>query len=171
MSSVRFLVEAATMALNSRAILILATALALSGEAASAHEGHDDVDSPYRWWTTAEKDSAQYGVPDSDDRGLRLDCEPSGLISIMGPTAAEPAGSKVMVTLQGRGGRRTIEGFVVELGDGNNFNVEVERGDDAVATLMAGQDLLVGSAGDEWTVPGKGAARALGPVLRTCEGR
>jgi hypothetical protein len=168
---VRFLVEAASMAMNSRSILILATAFALSGGAARADESRDDGENGYRWWTTAEQDSAQYGVPESDDRGLRLDCEPSGMISIMGPTAAEPEGSKVMVTLQGRGGRRTLEGFVVALGDGNNFNVEVEADDDAVATLMAGHDLIVGSAGDEWTVPGKGAARALGPVLKVCETR
>lgn len=159
------------MAINSRSILILATALALSGGVAVAHEPQDESESPYRWWTTAENDSAQYGIPDSDDRGLRLDCEASGMISIMGPTAAEPEGSRVMVTLQGRSGRRTLEGFVVALGDGNNFNVEVEAGDDAVATLMAGKDLTVGSAGDEWTVPGKGAAKALAPVLKTCESR
>ncbi len=144
--------------------------LLIAAVAGPAWAQRHDHDNPYRWHTAHENESAQYGVPDSDDRALRLDCEPSGLISIMGPTAAE-AGKPVKVILQGKGGRRTLDGMVVELGDGNNFSVEVEASDDAVATLMAGGDLTVGSAGDEWTVPGKGAAKALAPVLRTCAGR
>ena len=159
------------MSMTPRALLILSSAVALSAGAGAAARAQDGGGNGYVWHTANENESAQYGIPDSDDRALRLDCEPSGMISIMGPTAAETEGQKVQVVLQGKTGRRTLPGIVIALGDGNNFSVEVEPTDDAVATLMAGHDLTVGSAGDEWTVPGKGAARALAPVLKTCAGR
>lgn len=159
------------MSMNPRALLILTSAMALSAGGGSVASAGGDGGAGYVWHTTNDNESAQYGVPDSDDRALRLDCEPSGRISIMGPTAAETEGQTVQVVLQGRTGRRTAPGVVIALGDGNNFSVEVDPTDDAVATLMAGHDLIVGSAGDEWTVPGKGAARALAPVLKSCQGR
>ena len=128
--------------------------------------------SPYRWHTTNENESAQYGIPDTDDRALRIDCEPSGRLSIMGPTAYDGApGDRLPVVLQGRAGRSTLTGTVIELGDGYNFFVEIPPADDIVATLLAGQPVTVGSAGDEWTVPAQGAAAALRPVLATCAGR
>jgi hypothetical protein len=149
--------------------LILAglTALTLAG-AAQARQS----DQPYRWHTTPDNESAQFGVPDTDDRALRIDCEPSGQLSIMGPTGFDgAAGDRLPVILQGKAGRRTLTGVVIELGDGLNFFVEVAPTDDVVTTLLAGGPVTVGSAGDEWTVPPRGAARALKPVLKTCEGR
>ncbi len=124
----------------------------------------------YRWWTTGE--SAQFGLPDTDDRAFRLDCEPSGGFSVMAPTGADvPEGGKVRVILQGKAGRRTADGVLIELGDGPNFQVKIKPDDDIVRTLMAGGDVTIGSAGDEWSVPGKGAAKALKPVLATCAER
>lgn len=146
--------------------------IGLSAVALSAGVEARQTSSPYRWHTTNANESAQYGVPDSDDRALRIDCEPSGSLSVMGPTGYDgSAGDRLSVVLQGRAGRRTMTGTVVELGDGYNFFVEVEPTDDLVATLLAGKPVTVGSAGDEWTVPAEGAARALTPVIKTCEGR
>lgn len=128
--------------------------------------------SPYRWHVTNENESAQYGIPDTDDRALRIDCEPSGALSIMGPTGYGGApGDKLPVILQGRAGKRTMTGTVIELGDGYNFFVEIAPTDDIVATLVAGGPVTVGSAGDEWTVPAKGAAGALNLVVKACAGR
>ncbi len=148
-------------------ILIGVSAVALSGVAEARQ-----ASSPYRWHATNEGESAQYGVPDSDDRALRIDCEPSGSLSVMGPTGYDGApGDRLPVVLQGRGGRRVMNGSVVELGDGYNFFVEVAPTDDFVATLLAAEPVTVGSAGDEWTVPARGAPEALKPVIASCAGR
>lgn len=148
-------------------ILVALSTAALAG-AADARQSS----SPYRWHATNDNQSAQYGMPDSDDRALRIDCEASGALSVMGPTGYDgAAGDTLSVMLQGRGGRRAMTGTVIELGDGYNFFVEIAPTDDLVATLLAGQPVTVGSAGDEWTVPAQGAASALRPVLATCAGR
>ena len=128
--------------------------------------------SPYRWHMTNDNESAQYGIPDTDDRALRIDCESSGALSVMGPTGYDGApGDRLPVILQGQGGRRSTAGAVIELGDGYNFFVEVQPNDDIITTLLAGKPVTVGSAGDEWTVPANGAAAALKLVIKACEGR
>lgn len=145
-------------------ILIGLTVATLAGVAEARQSS-----SSYRWHATNNNESAQYGVPDSDERALRIDCEPSGSLSVMGPTAYDGApGDRLPVLLQGRAGRRTLTGKVIELGDGYNFLVEVAPTDDVVTTLLAGKQVTVGSAGDEWTVPAKGAAAAVKLVIATC---
>lgn len=122
----------------------------------------------YRWHLTAEGESAQYGIPDSDDRAGRIDCEPSGLLNLMATTGSEAAaGEPVKVTV----GKRTLDGLIVELGDGANFSVELEADDPDILALVAGKDLTIGSAGDTWTLPGKGAAKVLKAVIAKCADR
>jgi hypothetical protein len=124
--------------------------------------------SQYRWHLTAEGESAQYGIPDSDDRAGRIDCEPSGGLSLMATTGSDSApGGPVKVTV----GKRQLDGVVVELGDGPNFFVELATDDPDILALLAGKDLTIGSAGDTWTLPGKGAAKVLKPLLTKCAGR
>ena len=65
---------------------------------------------------------------------------------------------------------RTLDEFV-ELGDGPNFSVEVPRDDPDTLALVAGKDLTIGSAGDVWSLPGKGAAKVLKPLLALCATR
>jgi len=146
----------------SRVVLLSAVAaLVLSGPALARDNG-------YRWHLAHEGESAQYGIPDSDDRAGRIDCEPSGALSIMAATASDsPPGGPVKVTV----GKRVLDGLVVELGDGNNFSVEVPADDPDILALAAGKDLTIGSAGDVWTLPGKGAAKVLKPLLALCATR
>src|SRR3989338_3101585 len=57
--------------------------------------------SGYVWHEAVPGESVQYGVPDSDDRALRIDCDARGKIGIMGPTAStEPEGGAGAVVLQ-----------------------------------------------------------------------
>lgn len=142
-------------------LLTAAAVLVLSGPAFA----RDDA---YRWHLAHEGESAQYGVPDSDDRAGRIDCEASGDLNIMAPTGSDsPPGGPVKVTV----GARLLDGLVVELGDGNNFSVEVPADDPDILALVAGKDLTIGSAGDTWTLPGKGAAKVLKPLLALCATR
>lgn len=124
--------------------------------------------SQYRWHLTAEGESAQYGIPDSDDRAGRIDCEANGSLSLMAATASEAAeGEPVTVTV----GDRQLAGVIVALGDGNNFSVALAPDDPAIVALVAGKDVQIGSAGDVWALPGKGAAKALKPLIAKCATR
>lgn len=146
----------------SRVVLLTAVAaLALSGPVLAG-------DNSYRWHLTHDGESAQYGVPDSDDRAGRIDCEASGDLNIMATTGSDsPPGGPVKVTI----GSRVLDGLVVELGDGANFSVELPADDPDILALAAGRDLTIGSAGDTWTLPGKGAAKVLKPLLALCATR
>lgn len=153
--------ERATM---TRPRLILAALLA--GALTTPALAQDAGD--YVWHLTAEGESAQYGIPDSDDRAGRIDCEPSGMLNLMAGTASEAAaGEPVKVNV----GERVLDGLIVALGDGNNFSVELPADDPDILALVAGKDLTIGSAGDTWSLPGKGAAKVLKPLLATCATR
>jgi opacity protein-like surface antigen len=147
-----------------RTRLILAAVAALACAAPAAAQDS----SRYVWNLAYEGESAQYGVPDSDDRAGRIDCEPSGMLSLMASTASDvPPGGSVKVTV----GKRTLDGIVVEMGDGNNFSVELAADDPDILALVAGKDLTIGSTGDTWSLPGKGAAKVLKPLLALCATR
>lgn len=150
----------ANLTMGFRAALVVALALPVLARA--------DVGS-YGWNTLDDGMIVQYGVPDSDDRAIRLDCAGGGRIGIMGPSATELAeGAALSVTFKGRAGSTAHRGKVVMMGDGANFAVTVAASDDAVATLLAGKDLTVAQGRDSWTIPGKGAARVLKPMLARC---
>jgi hypothetical protein len=143
-----------------RATLVIALALPVFARA--------DV-APYGWNMLDDGMIVQYGVPDSDDRAIRLDCTARGRIGIMGPSATELAeGAAISVTFKGRAGSKLHRGEVVMMGDGANFSVVVAASDDAVTTLLAGKDLVLAQGRDTWTIPGKGAARVLKPMLARC---
>ncbi|MDO8297733.1 MAG: hypothetical protein Q7T19_15000 [Caulobacter sp.] len=148
----------------------LTAALGLTVLAAAAAASKPARAQDYVWHAAIPGESVQYGVPDTDDRGLRIDCEGRGRLSIMGPTASEGAeGSALDVRLRvPPAPPRTVPGDVIALGDGANFHVVVAPGDPALAALLAGKDLTVGSAGDVWTVPGAGAPRVLADLLAAC---
>jgi len=57
---------------------------------------------------------------------------------------------------------------VIDMGDGPNFAVTVMPDDDAITTLLAGRDLTLIVGKDDWSVPGKGAARLVRPLLAIC---
>lgn len=149
---------------NSRRTGLIALA-ALAAVGSTAARAQD-----YVWHAAIPGESVQYGVPDSDDRALRIDCEGRGRLSIMGPTASEAAeGSPLDVRLQvPPAPARVLPGEVIALGDGANFHTLVAPGDPALAALLAGKELTVGSAGDVWTVPGTGAPRLLAELLAAC---
>ena len=126
-------------------------------------------DGPHSWNTMDDGAIVQFGVPDTDDRAIRLDCAGKGLIGLMGPADTElEEGARIVVTLKGRTGAKRYIGEVIGMGDGPNFAVKVAPGDDAVTTLLAGRDLTLVVGKDEWSVPGKGAARVLKPLLAIC---
>lgn len=118
----------------------------------------------YRWHTADPGVSVQYGVPDTDDRALRIDCVPGGAIEIAGPTSTDGEGDATTVTLSGK----TYKGQLMELGDGTNFNVRVGRADPVIKALLAGKAVTVTEAGQRYSIPGKGAPAHLTRLLNAC---
>jgi hypothetical protein len=126
-------------------------------------------DGPHSWNTMNDGAIVQFGAPDTDERAIRLDCAGKGLIGVMGPADTDlEEGARIAVTLKGRTDAKRYVGEVVGMGDGPNFSVKVAPGDDAVTTLLAGRNLTLIVGKDEWSVPGKGAAKVLKPLLAIC---
>lgn len=154
-----------------RLISALVVAVSISSALATSAAAQDQR--LYVWHEAIPGESVQYGVPDSDDRALRIDCEGPGKIAIMGPTASQaPEGGAVSVLLQTVGGPvRSLIGSVIGLGDGSNFHVVIKPGDPALTGLLTGKGLTVGSLGDSWTVPSHGANAPLTRLLAACAAR
>lgn len=112
-----------------------------------------------------------FGVPDTDDRALRLICSKHGrrwLIS--GPINAD-IGKTITIKMIAATSARTFKSKVGEDGNGPNYAIEVGPDDDAIHTLMAGKPLRFEALGYHWAVPAVGAAKVLGPLLKHCTAR
>ena len=123
----------------------------------------------YIWNDDAPGQTVAYGVPDTDDRALRIDCV-KGRLSISGPADADET-ERVQVRITSRAGARTFRSGVTEAGDGPNFTVAVTERDDALVTLLAGRPVTIAVKDDVWSVPGKGAAKVLAPLIKGCRAR
>jgi hypothetical protein len=111
----------------------------------------------------------QYGIPDTDDRLLRIDCGEGGRIEIGGPAGVNgPEGAQVKATFGEGAAARTLPALLAEAGDGMNFYAEVGPDDPALQTLLAGRSLKVAQGEYNWEVPGEGAAAELRPFIQAC---
>jgi hypothetical protein len=122
----------------------------------------------YRWHTAMTGEIVQYGVPDTDDRALRIDCH-EGRITILGPSAVdldEDAPTSVSFRISTGEERRDATG--VYMGDGMNFAAPVAADDPVLAALMRGEPLRISQGDGSWDVPGDGAAAELGPLIQSC---
>ncbi|NGM50521.1 hypothetical protein G5B46_12960 [Caulobacter sp. 602-2] len=128
-----------------------------------------EPDSGYRWNTAMPGQSVQYGLPESDDRLLRIDCDEHGRIEIGGPAGVDgQEGERVTVTFGEGDAARTLPALLAMAGDGMNFYAQVASDDPALRTLLAGRPLKVTQGDDSWEVPGLGAAAELEPFLQAC---
>lgn len=146
--------------LSARSVLVF---LALAAAAGPATAG------PKRAyvWSRVYEGAVQYGVPDTDDRALRIDCV-RGRLSIGGPSDSDaPEGAAVPVVFRGEGfsERRTARVFEC---DGVCFDAVMKPEDRTIATLIRGKPVTVVHAGQTWTVSGVGAMEVLRPLLTAC---
>jgi hypothetical protein len=126
-------------------------------------------ESGYRWHTAQPGESVQYGVPETDDRLLRIDCDEGGRIKIGGPAGVDgPEGAQVSATFGEGAAARTLPALLAEAGDGTNFYAEVGPDDPALQTLLTGRSLKVAQGAYSWEVPGEGAAAELRPFMQLC---
>lgn len=126
-------------------------------------------ESAYRWETVMPGESVQYGVTGTDDRALRVDCRPRRGLVVLGP-AADEADENRPVRVVFRRGETSVSllGVSVFMGDGLNFAVPVLVGELPIATLLAGEPLIVEVGEARWTVPGTGAPEVLRPLVEGC---
>jgi len=123
-------------------------------------------------WNAYTDTSVAFGVPDTDDRALRIDCEGGKTLVLITPVDPDSAGSDGLVRIIAStdAGMDMLEGGLIELGDGPNVSAQLPSPSDAVTGLMAGNDLTLMLLGEERVIPGAGAAAVLGPLLRVCGG-
>jgi hypothetical protein len=153
------------------AALLSAPALAQDDPEAGIDAADEDVaaEQPYVWHAAGD-DSIAFGLPDSDDRAVRIDCE-AGRMVLMGPVDSESVqGGKVQLMAWGPGGMDMLEATTVELGDGLNFVAPLPRRSDALDGLMKGADMTLMLMGEERTIPGEGAPAVVGPLMKRCGG-
>jgi hypothetical protein len=144
---------------------IVTAALAAATLAITAHS---QSAAPYSWNTIVPHRAAQFGVPETDDRSLRVDCKPPGTLSITGPTPSDREdGARISVQFAAPGFHE-IRSATVSHGDVTQFTATVEGRDKAIQTLLAGRALSISTAGSSWTVSGEGAGAVLRPILAAC---
>lgn len=153
------------------AAILSAPALAQDDPEVGIDAADEEVaaEQPYVWHAAGDS-SIAFGLPDSDDRAVRIECE-AGRMVLMGPVDSESVeDGKVRLMAWGPGGMDMLEGTTVELGDGLNFVATLPRQSDALDGLMKDQDMTIMLMGEERIVPGAGAAAVLGPLLKRCAG-
>jgi hypothetical protein len=123
----------------------------------------------YSWNVIAPGETVQYGIPQTDDRAIRIDCRPDGRLVILGPSGVDlPENVPTRVTFRRGTEAVTLLGVTAYMGDGMNFEVPVAAGELPIATLLAGAPLTLVHGDSTWEVPGAGAPAVLGPLVEAC---
>lgn len=121
------------------------------------------------WHTAVPGEIVQYGVPETDDRALRIDCRAGHGLRILGPSGEQvDENSPTRVTFRRGEASVTLLGVTVQMGDGINFAVPVAAGELPIAALRAGETLTIVNGESTWEVPGAGAAAVVGPLVEAC---
>ena len=85
----------------------------------------------YVWNVEEPGQAVAYGVPDTDDRAIRLICSKHGRHWIAsGPIDAE-IGKTISVTMIGERSSRTFRSKVGEDGNGPNYTIDLKPDDDS----------------------------------------
>jgi len=121
--------------------------------------------SGFVWHTTGDEMSVQFGVPETDDRALRIDCQ-DGQLLIIAPASTNAAeGTPTTASFQ-NGHRRA--GTISYLGDGPNFVVPVAPTDPVIETLMTEGRIRIDTPESVVSVSGAGGSALLRSLLGRC---
>jgi hypothetical protein len=140
-------------------------ALLLAAELAGSASG-------YVWNEYIPGRTIAYGVPDTDRRAVRIDCEAregKPHLFLGGPVSGT-VGHVMALEITSRAGLKIFRSWIVDAADGPNFSFQIAASEDLIATLMAGADVRISTQGAVRTIPGQGAAAVLGPLLQACPG-
>jgi hypothetical protein len=123
----------------------------------------------YSWHTALPGESVQYGLPETDDRALRIDCRRGAGLQILGPSGIQISENMpTQVTFRRGTDRIVLLGVTVSMGDGLNFAVPVAPEELPIAALLAGEPITIEHGDTIWEIPGAGAPAVLAPLAAAC---
>lgn len=127
---------------------------------------------PYVWNEYIPGRTIAYGVPDTNQRAVRIDCEAreGKLHLFLGGPVSGTVGKVMALEITSRAGVKIFRSWIVDAADGPNFSFEISGAEDLIATLMTGGDVRISTQGSVRTIPGEGAAAVLRPLLKACPG-
>ncbi len=119
----------------------------------------------YAWRVEAPRERVQFGKAGADDRVLWIACEGASRLTAGGPAMATAAdGSAATVKF----GARSYQGRYVRRGDDMEFEVPVGVQDAFLTSLLHNRGFRLEEGGRSVSVPGKGAAKIVAPLLKAC---
>ena len=119
----------------------------------------------YVWHSAENGMSVQFGVPETDDRAFRVDCE-GGMLFIIAPANTNaPEGTSTTAAFQ-NGERRA--GTISYLGDGPNFVVPLAPTDPLIRTLLTNGRIRIDALDTVVSVAGSAGLALLQPLVERC---
>ena len=126
----------------------------------------------YVWNAYIPGRTVAFGLPDTNQRALRIDCEPreGHLHLFLGGPVNAAVGTTTALEITSKAGIKIFRSWVVQAADGANFSFQIDPDEDFIHTLMEGGSIRISAVGQARTIPGDGAAEVLGPLLKVCAG-
>ena len=109
--------------------------------------------------------SVQFGVPETDDRAFRVDCQAGKLLIIAPASANAPEGTPTTAVFQ-NGDQRP--GKIIYLGDGPNFIVSVAPTDPVAGTLLTDGRIRIDTSESVVSISGAGGLALLRSLVERC---
>ena len=119
----------------------------------------------YTWHTAANGMSVQFGVPETDDRAFRVDCENGKLLVIAPAKTNARQGTPTTATFQ-NGEKRP--GSISYLGDGPNLVISLVPTDPVVGTLLTDGRIRIDTPVTVVSVAGAGGSALLHALVERC---
>lgn len=138
-------------------------------EAQAAFEADVDQlyrDAGYRWHAADSGMSVQFGLPETDDRLLRIDCSEGDLL-VMTPMTGGVVDEAPPATFWGADRR---SGTIVELGDRTNLAVRLKRSDPLVKRLLRSPRISIAARNWTLSVANEGGQHLLRALVERCTG-
>ncbi len=119
----------------------------------------------FAWRTYVAHEQVQFGRAESDERAFWIACDDGKTLSAGGPSAAgqsEGPGAAAKI------GGRSYAGHYIERGDSINFEVRIGPDEPFIRSLLRNRGFRLEEGGRAVSIPGKGAAKVVAPLLKAC---
>ncbi len=128
----------------------------------------------YNWHAVEwRQDRIEYGVPETDNRLLGLECTAAGRVVLWGPIPGSnwefSDGREVTVSLRAGSLKRYVRGHMGEAGNGINFVVMLSPKSPFLAQLRSGKSLEIAHSGNRYQITGRGGETLIEKLLSACQ--
>jgi hypothetical protein len=132
-------------------------------------KAHDTIfeKSGYVWHSANGGESVQFGVPDTDDRAFRVDCDNNQLL-VIAPANTNASEGTARVAIFPNGEQRTA--VISYLGDGPNFVVTIAPNDPVIAQILMPGRIRIHTPDSVVSVPNEGGLGLLRSLVQRCRG-